>query len=108
MHKDIDQSKLQTAFPLFILSCNNKEINEVVSRADSFVYLIWTIFTPDVLPDATPKAFVSFPGRPLLIRQMCEPLHYGAASNMKQGGIQMVVYQKVMIFHFLIWPLLLF
>lgn len=43
MHKDIDQSKLQAAFPLFILSCNNKEINEAVSTADSFVYLIWTI-----------------------------------------------------------------
>lgn len=43
MHKDIDQSKLQAAFPLFILSRNNKEINEAVPTADSFVYLIWTI-----------------------------------------------------------------
>lgn len=43
MHKDIDQSKLQAAFPLFILSRNNEEINEAVSTADSFVYLIWTI-----------------------------------------------------------------
>lgn len=50
-----------------------------------YARLIFTDFTPDALPDKTPKGLflLEYGSRDLLpVRKMCKPLHHGATSNM--------------------------
>lgn len=53
--------------------------HSLINTVSSFVYLIWQIFALDTLPDANHKGFcvTMWNWTRVLIRQMCNLLHYG-------------------------------